>query len=213
MSRGVDERELASSRPAATVLASLSSSMTKRPRYVSMPTPVKVPCCATSCPFSERGMCSRRAFSRHSSCTCRARPRYSAHTSQPPSKPAQSPWGGVRMTKIRSSTHAATWTGVGRRAKKRATDLTRAPSGLPAVFWPNWQLAKRKIWPSIMMPLMSLSHPPLHVDGVQPLTSASIQVTRACPSAAVRQRAALWAEARLRIRPTGRGDTRPICRR
>jgi hypothetical protein len=32
------------------------------------------------------------------------------------------------------------------------------------------------------MPLRSLSHPPLHVDGSQPLTSASIQVTSfGCP--------------------------------
>ena len=35
------------------------------------------------------------------------------------------------MEKCRSSTHAATWTGVGKRAKKRATDMTRQFSGLP----------------------------------------------------------------------------------
>jgi hypothetical protein len=45
------------------------------------------------------------------------------------------------------------------------------------VFWPNWQAANLKTKQSIKIPLKSLSQPPWHVDGVHPLTSASIQVT------------------------------------
>ena len=79
-------------------------------------------------------MLSSRAYSCHISCTLSARPWYSAHTSQPPSKPAHSSCCGVDMMKIRSSTHAAPCAGSVNRAKKRATARTlwpvlEAPSG------------------------------------------------------------------------------------
>ena len=72
----------------------------------------------------------------------------------------------------------ATSTGVGRRAKYRATERTIAPSGLPAVFCPNRHMANRKMCPSIIMPLMSLSQNPLQVEGSPPLTSAGTHYSR-----------------------------------
>ena len=72
------------------------------------------------------------------------------------------------MEKCRSSTQVATCTGSERRAKYRATDMTRELRGLPAVFWPNWQAVNRKTCPEMERPDMSLSHPPKHVSGLKP---------------------------------------------
>ena len=65
-----------------------------------------------------------------------------------------------------------------RQAGKEATARTMQPNGLPAVFRPKWRHSSAvNLKPSIKILLTFLSQPPLHGDGVQPLTNASTQVT------------------------------------
>ena len=126
---------------------------------------------------------SLRAFSCHISCTLRARPWYSAQTSQPPSKQAHSPRSGVDMIKIRSSTQAATYIGSVKRAKKRATARTMHPRGLPAVFRQNWHVANLNTNRRSRSLSGPCCKPALQYEGVQPFTTPSTyDNSLGCPS-------------------------------
>ena len=96
------------------------------------------------------------------------------------------PCSGVDIMKIRSSTYAATCTGDWSRTKYLATDRTMQPADCPrSSDQTDRRTAGKPVCLSIMMPLMSLSHPPRHVEGVQPLTKASTHVSRSVPSCLV----------------------------
>ena len=84
---------------------------------------------------------------------------------------------GVDMMNIRSSTHAATCTGDWSRAKYLATDRTMEPNA-------RCLLAELTASKAEYVPVYH-DAAPRHVEGVQPLTSASIQVSRSAPSCLV----------------------------